>query len=94
LSPAAPRPAFTCDSAAQISTLVCTAQGGEVAQSVSSALWEASRRTSFMQKRSKKLLSILHGTYGNIPVLTPTEKSFLVLFFKKEHFFVPRLLPM
>jgi hypothetical protein len=49
------------------------------------ALRDASRRTSFLKKRSKKLFSIWHCAYGNIRFLTPTEKSFLVLFFKKEH---------
>jgi hypothetical protein len=43
-------------------------------------------RTSFLKKRSKKLLSI-SGTMG-VPlaprVMPGTDKSFLVLFFKKE----------
>jgi len=37
-----------------------------------------------LKKRSKKLLAILPCRYGNIRFLTPIEKSFLVLFFKKE----------
>jgi hypothetical protein len=44
-------------------------------------------KTSFLKKRSKKLL--LPGSHDPIRggPRTPTGKSFLVLFFKKEHFF-------
>jgi hypothetical protein len=47
---------------------------------------ERNRRTSFLKKRSKKLLLIASSTrskWAN-PVLPVTDKSFLVLFFKKE----------
>ena len=37
-----------------------------------------------MKKRRKKLLRILHCTYGSIRFVTLTEKSFLVLFLKKN----------
>jgi hypothetical protein len=46
---------------------------------------------SFLKKRNKKLLSIrpfqTPVTGGHASPLT--DKSFLVLFFKKEHFFLP-----
>jgi flagellar L-ring protein precursor FlgH len=44
-------------------------------------------RTSFLKKRSKKLLSIARccGGKKESPVPHETGKSFLVLFFKKEH---------
>jgi hypothetical protein len=45
-------------------------------------------RPSFLKKRSKKLLLIARGhciTQVN-SVLPETDKSFLVLLFKKEHF--------
>jgi hypothetical protein len=38
-------------------------------------------RSSFLKKRSKKLLD---GCRGSIRRRTPSGKSFLVLFFKKE----------
>jgi hypothetical protein len=43
-------------------------------------------RTSFLKKRSKKLLLIAHsaGATRVAPALPETDKSFLVLFFKKE----------
>jgi hypothetical protein len=43
-------------------------------------------RTSFLKKRSKKLLLIAAGTRFKLAssVLRATDKSFLVLFFKKE----------
>jgi hypothetical protein len=46
-------------------------------------------RTSFLKKRSKKLLPI--ARFGRAPrvdsVLPETDKSFLLLFFKKEDLF-------
>jgi hypothetical protein len=38
--------------------------------------------TSFLKKRSKKLLIVGRRAWGNSE---PNGKSFLVLFFKKEH---------
>jgi hypothetical protein len=38
-------------------------------------------KSSFLKKRSKRLL---RGCRGSIRQRTPREKSFLVLFFKKE----------
>jgi hypothetical protein len=45
------------------------------------------RKTSFLKKRSKKLLLVAAGIlFKAVNKLLPaTEKSFLVLFFKKEH---------
>jgi hypothetical protein len=42
-----------------------------------------------LKKRSKKLLSIARSRTSTpaAPVLPETDKSFLVLFFKKEHSF-------
>jgi hypothetical protein len=42
-----------------------------------------------LKKRSKKLLLRSPSPDGtrDVPVLHETDKSFLVLFFKKEHFF-------
>jgi hypothetical protein len=44
------------------------------------------QRTSFLKKRSKKLLPIARrtGRQRENSVPTETDKSFLVLFFKKE----------
>jgi hypothetical protein len=44
------------------------------------------KRTSFLQKRSKKLLSIARkfNFHRGTPALPETDKSFLLLFFKKE----------
>jgi hypothetical protein len=44
-----------------------------------------------LKKRSKKLLSVSRsrGIQRGKPVLPETDKSFLVLFFKKEHFLLP-----
>jgi hypothetical protein len=39
-----------------------------------------------LKKRSKKLLSVWLRDPIRIAVRVPTGKSFLVLFFKKEHF--------
>jgi hypothetical protein len=47
------------------------------------------RRPSFLKKRSKKLL-VSEARRGASPALK--RKSFLVLFFKKEHFFLISLL--
>jgi hypothetical protein len=46
-------------------------------------------RTSFLKKRSKKLLHIATGNSLNMAARTPDamSKSFLVLFFKKERSF-------
>jgi hypothetical protein len=55
-------------------------------------LWEAVRRkegsTSFLKKRSKKLLLIAGSNVfdASNEVFAATRKSFLVLFFKTEHF--------
>jgi hypothetical protein len=47
-------------------------------------------RTSFLKKRSKKLLQIARsfGATRVDSVLPETDKSFLLLFFKKEDFFL------
>jgi hypothetical protein len=53
-----------------------------------SGLIEKKGRSSFLKKRSKKLLII--GACVGEPITDrsqPSEKSFLVLFFKKEHVF-------
>jgi F-type H+-transporting ATPase subunit delta len=46
--------------------------------------------SSFLKKRSKKLLQISAGREVNLParVVPERDKSFLVLFFKKEHSFL------
>ncbi|HTZ70186.1 MAG TPA: hypothetical protein VMB71_06000 [Acetobacteraceae bacterium] len=48
---------------------------------------KAEERTSFLKKRSKKLLPFKMRVWspGTPP---PIDKSFLVLFFKKEHAFL------
>jgi len=45
------------------------------------------RKTSFLKKRSKKLLSVAcGGAARHVPRALPeTDKSFLLLFFKEEH---------
>jgi hypothetical protein len=47
---------------------------------------EKRRKTSFLKKRSKKLLALASGVEDKrgASVLPETGKSFLVLFFKKE----------
>jgi hypothetical protein len=47
-------------------------------------------RTSFLKKRSKKLLPIASGNLLNAAARTPAamDKSFLLLFFKKEESFL------
>jgi hypothetical protein len=49
--------------------------------------WWNEARTFFFEKRAKKLLPVgLHGSFRNGPRKL-MSKSFLVLFFKKEHSF-------
>jgi hypothetical protein len=44
--------------------------------------WRGEGRPSFLKKRSKKLLSVGARVAGSV---RQKSKSFLVLFFKKEH---------
>jgi hypothetical protein len=61
--------------------------GAGRSSSIAMGGWCKEKRTSFLKKRSKKLLSIAPrpGPKQGAMVLPETNKSFLVLFFKKEH---------
>jgi len=57
-------------------------------------LWDTRKKDFFFEKKKQKTFAILHCTYGSIRFVTLTEKSFLVLFFKKEHSCFLRVLPI
>jgi hypothetical protein len=59
----------------------CTHAGGQMRSGPA-----GKGRSSFLKKRSKKLFD---GCRGPVRQRKPDGKSFLVLFFKKEHLHVP-----